>query len=116
LRLLQDKRCQNPQTFDGDIKTITLPRRCCQRGWMAVDEAAPLVAGMGRMFPWLAKLRCCAARQLDPFGYTFERRMERALITAYRRDMAALGTNAAQNLCCCRAGRLAADDPRGSGL
>jgi indolepyruvate ferredoxin oxidoreductase len=52
---------------------------------------------MGRMFPWLAKLKVLRGTPLDPFGYTAERRMERALITQYERDMAALGTNAAQN-------------------
>ena len=64
--------------------------------------AAPLVAGKGpggrpakrrmgswieRVFPLLARLRFLRGTPFDPFGYGAERRMERALIRDYERDM-----------------------------
>ena len=43
--------------------------------------------GMLRAFGILAKLKGLRGTPLDPFGRTTERRMERALIAQYERDM-----------------------------
>jgi indolepyruvate ferredoxin oxidoreductase len=41
-----------------------------------------------RLFPLLAKMKGLRGTPLDPFGRTAERRMERALIDQYEKDMA----------------------------
>lgn len=43
---------------------------------------------MLRAFRWLAPLRVLRGTAFDPFGHTAERRMERALIAEYERDVA----------------------------
>ena len=98
-RLLQDSAAKAREAFDGDIKVSyhLAPPMLSKEGADGRPMKRTFGAGMGRMFPWLAKLKVLRGTPLDPFGYTAERRMERALITQYERDMAALGTNAAQN-------------------
>ncbi|MBU1835777.1 MAG: 2-oxoacid:acceptor oxidoreductase family protein, partial [Alphaproteobacteria bacterium] len=98
-RLLQDSAAKAREAFDGDIKVSyhLAPPMLSKEGADGRPMKRTFGAGMGRMFPWLAKLKVLRGTPLDPFGYTAERRMERALITQYECDMAALGTNAAQN-------------------
>ncbi|WP_392337257.1 indolepyruvate ferredoxin oxidoreductase family protein [Loktanella salsilacus] len=98
-RLLQDSAAKAREAFDGDLKVSyhLAPPMLSKEGADGRPMKRSFGAGMGRMFPWLAKLKVLRGTPLDPFGYTAERRMERALITQYERDMAALGTNAAQN-------------------
>lgn len=88
-RLLLSSRAKAQAEFDGDFK-------------MTFNLAPPMLSKTGadgrpakREFgPWLEKpLRILAALKwlrgtpFDPFGYTVERRMERALIKQYERDM-----------------------------
>ncbi len=47
-------------------------------------------AGMMRIFGLLARLKGLRGTPLDVFGYTAERKMERALIREYERDLAAI--------------------------
>jgi len=42
---------------------------------------------MARMFPLLARFKRLRGTPFDPFGYAAERRMERAPIKEYERDM-----------------------------
>ncbi|WP_170459234.1 indolepyruvate ferredoxin oxidoreductase family protein [Ruegeria arenilitoris] len=88
-RLLLDSRDKAAAEFDGDIK-------------MTFHLAPPILGGKGpdgrprkRQFgEWLlgpmkilAKLKGLRGTPLDIFGYTAERRMERALIRQYEADM-----------------------------
>ncbi len=98
-RLLLETEDKARAEFDGDFR-------------MTYHLAPPLLAGKGpdgrpkkREFgPWirrgfgvLARLRWLRGTPLDPFGYTAERRMERALIRQYERDMAEVLERAADN-------------------
>ena len=89
-RLLLSSRDKARQEFDGDFK-------------MSFHLAPPMLARKGadgrpqkREFgPWLerplrvlARLKGLRGTPFDPFGYTAERRMERALIKQYQSDMA----------------------------
>ena len=88
-RLLQSTRAKAQAEFDGDFT-------------MKYHMAPPVLSKMGsdgrpvkRTFgPWLEKPLALMARfkglrgtPLDVFGYTAERKMERALITQYEADM-----------------------------
>jgi indolepyruvate ferredoxin oxidoreductase len=88
-RLLLRSREKAQAEFEGDFK-------------MSFNLAPPLLSKTGpngrpvkREFgPWLegplrlmAKLKGLRGTPLDPFGYTAERKMERALITQYEQDM-----------------------------
>ncbi|MEP2642106.1 indolepyruvate ferredoxin oxidoreductase family protein [Roseobacter sp.] len=89
-RLLLTSREKAASEFDGDFK-------------MTFHLAPPLISKTGpdgrpvkRTFgPWLvkplrvlARLKWLRGTPFDPFGYTAERKMERALITQYEDDMA----------------------------
>jgi len=60
----------------------------------------PMKREFGAMFakamPWLAKMKGLRGTPFDPFGYTSERKMERALIAQYEADMAMLLQNGAK--------------------
>ncbi|WP_299962316.1 indolepyruvate ferredoxin oxidoreductase family protein [uncultured Roseobacter sp.] len=89
-RLLLSSRTKAAETFDGNFR-------------MTYHLAPPLLSKPGpdgrpakRSFgPWLerplkimARLKILRGTPFDPFGYTAERRMERALIRKYEADMA----------------------------
>ncbi|MFK7745447.1 MAG: indolepyruvate ferredoxin oxidoreductase family protein [Roseobacter sp.] len=91
-RLLLSSREKARVEFEGDFK-------------MSFNLAPPLLSKMGpdgrpmkRTFgPWLerplrvlARLKVLRGTPLDIFGYTAERKMERALIKQYEKDMAAV--------------------------
>ena len=91
-RLLLESRDKAAAEFDGDFR-------------MRFHLAPPILGGKtveGRpkkreFGPWLlgplrllARMKRLRGTALDPFGRTAERRMERALITRYERDMAEL--------------------------
>ena len=88
-RLLADTQKKAEASFDGDLK-------------LSYHLAPPMISGegpdgrpkkrkfgqwIGRAFPWLAKGKVLRETPFDPFGYTAERKMERALIAEYERDM-----------------------------
>ena len=79
--------------FDGDLRLTyhLAPPLLSRRG----SDGRPVKRAFGpwmrRVFGVLAALRFLRGTPLDPFGYTAERRMERALIRQYEADMAALG-------------------------
>ncbi len=89
-RLLLDSREKALESFEGDFK-------------MTYNLAPPLFSKPGpdgrpekRAFgPWverplrvLARLKVLRGTPFDPFGYTAERKMERALIKQYEKDLA----------------------------
>jgi indolepyruvate ferredoxin oxidoreductase len=76
--------------FDGDFtSTSTSPRRCC-RAWAptAGRRSAKFGPWILRAFRLLARMKVLRGTPLDPFGYSAERKMERALIRQYESDMA----------------------------
>ena len=89
-RLLLSSREKAQAEFDGDFKmTFNLaPPMLSKTG----PDGRPMKREFG---PWLerplrimSKFKWLRGTLLDPFGYTSERRMERALIKQYERDMA----------------------------
>jgi len=89
-RLLKDSRARAEAEFEGDLKlTFHLaPPMLSKTG----PDGRPVKRAFGpwieRAFPILARLKFLRGTPFDPFGYTAERRMERALIRQYESDMA----------------------------
>ncbi len=88
-RLLLDSRQKAEAEFDGDFKmTFHLaPPTLGTKG----DNGRPAKKAFGEWFlgplKVLAKLKGLRGTPLDIFGYTTERKMERALIRQYEKDM-----------------------------
>ncbi|MDA7964856.1 indolepyruvate ferredoxin oxidoreductase family protein [Ruegeria sp.] len=88
-RLLLESRAQAAAEFDGDFKmTFHLaPPALGTKG----DGDRPRKREFGEWFlgplKLLTRLKVLRGTPLDPFGYSAERRMERALIRQYERDM-----------------------------
>jgi indolepyruvate ferredoxin oxidoreductase len=90
-RLHLDTKAKVRTEFEGDVKLryhlappllpgrdgAGRPRKREFGGWIA------------HVFPVLARLKFLRGTAFNPFGYTAERRMERALIAQYEADMAA---------------------------
>ncbi len=89
-RLLLSSRDKARETFDGDFKmTFNLaPPMLSKPG----PDGRPMKREFGqwleRPLRIMSKFKRLRGTPLDPFGYTAERRMERALIKQYERDMA----------------------------
>ena len=88
-RLLLSSRDKAREAFDGDFKmTFHLAPPMLSKmgpdGRPAKREFGEWLEGPMRL---LAKLKGLRGTPFDPFGYTAERRMERALIKQYRKDM-----------------------------
>ncbi|WP_102109895.1 indolepyruvate ferredoxin oxidoreductase family protein [Oceaniglobus roseus] len=89
-RLLKDSRAKAQEAFGGDLKlTFHLAPPILSR---TGPDGRPAKRAFGpwieRAFPALARFRFLRGTPLDPFGYSGERRMERALIRQYEADMA----------------------------
>ncbi|TMV13394.1 indolepyruvate ferredoxin oxidoreductase family protein [Arenibacterium halophilum] len=99
-RLLLDSREKAKSEFEGDFR-------------MSFHLAPPMLGGTDasgrpkkRQFgPWmetpfkmLSRLKFLRGTPLDPFGYTDERKMERALIAQYEADMERLLTTPPKNM------------------
>ncbi|MFY0679861.1 MAG: indolepyruvate ferredoxin oxidoreductase family protein [Thalassovita sp.] len=89
-RLLLDTRSKAEAEFDGafSMRFHLAPPLLAQKGYKGRPEKREFGPSMMRWFAVLARLKGLRGTVLDPFGYTDERRMERALITQYERDMA----------------------------
>ncbi|SHE40494.1 indolepyruvate ferredoxin oxidoreductase [Loktanella atrilutea] len=98
-RLLKDSEAKAREAFDGDIKVSyhLAPPILTKDGPDGRPQKKTFGAGMGRAFPWLARLKVLRGTPLDPFGYTAERRMERALVAQYESDMDTLAGPAARD-------------------
>ena len=91
-RLLAETREKAAAEFDGDL-TLTYhlaPPVISRIGPDGRPAKRAFGPWMGRVFPQLAKLKVLRGTPFDPFGYTAERRMERALIKEYEADMTEL--------------------------
>ncbi len=91
-RLLSESEEKARDAFDGDLRLTyhLAPPMLRKIGPDGRPKKRSYGAGMARFFPMLARLKRLRGTPLDLFGYTSERRMERALIKDYERDMARL--------------------------
>jgi indolepyruvate ferredoxin oxidoreductase len=99
-RLLRSTRKKAEAEFEGDLKlTYHLAPPLFSRSG---PDGRPRKRGFGewteRLFGVLATLKALRGTPLDVFGYTAERRMERALIRQYEKDMAEILKNPARNI------------------
>lgn len=88
-RLLLDTRKKAEAEFDGDFKLSyhMAPPLLGGKGPDGRPKKRKFGAGTDRLFRLLAKMKGLRGTPLDVFGYTAERKMERALIKQYERDM-----------------------------
>ncbi|WP_377505961.1 indolepyruvate ferredoxin oxidoreductase family protein [Octadecabacter sp. R77987] len=89
-RLLTQTRAKAEAEFAGDLK-LTYHLAPPVLSGTASDgrpKKRAFGAAFARLFPILARLKGVRGTPFDPFGYSGERRMERALITQYEADMA----------------------------
>jgi indolepyruvate ferredoxin oxidoreductase len=91
-RLLLDTRSKARAEFDGDFKmTFNLaPPILSKREPNGRPIKREFGAWLERPLRLLAKLKVLRGTPFDVFGYTAERKMERALITQYETDMKAV--------------------------
>jgi len=89
-RLLQTTEAKARAAFDGDLKLTyhLAPPLLSRTGPNGRPMKRAFGAWMGKAFPLLARFKGLRGTRLDVFGYTAERRMERALIVQYEADMA----------------------------
>ncbi len=76
--------------FDGDFKmTFHLaPPILAKKGPDGRPKKREFGEWMERPLRLLARMKCLRGTPFDPFGYSDERKMERALIRQYEQDMA----------------------------
>ncbi|EDZ45062.1 indolepyruvate ferredoxin oxidoreductase family protein [Leisingera daeponensis] len=88
-RLLLDSRAKAEEAFEGDLKLSyhLAPPMLGGTDPNGRPQKRKFGAGMERGFRVLAKLKRLRGTPLDIFGYTEERKMERALIKQYEADM-----------------------------
>ncbi|MBE1282261.1 MAG: indolepyruvate ferredoxin oxidoreductase family protein [Rhodobacteraceae bacterium] len=91
-RLLLTTREKAEATFDGDLKMSfhLAPPLLSKTGKDGRPEKRKFGPGMERWFRILARMKGLRGTPFDPFGYTEERKMERALIKQYEQDIKAL--------------------------
>jgi indolepyruvate ferredoxin oxidoreductase len=88
-RLLLDSRKKAAEAFEGDFK-LTYHLAPPLLGGKPVNGRPPkrmFGEWMGRPIKLLARMKSLRGTPFDPFGYTAERKMERALIRQYEADM-----------------------------
>ncbi|MGR3757453.1 MAG: DUF6537 domain-containing protein, partial [Tranquillimonas sp.] len=88
-RLLSGARAKVAEEFAGNPRLTyhLAPPLLARTGHDGRPQKRAFGPWIERAFPVLARLRVLRGTPLDPFGYTSERRMERALIRQYERDM-----------------------------
>ena len=99
-RMLTQTRRQAEAAFEGDLKlTYHLAPPILSRtgpdGRPIKREFGPWTA---RLFPILARMKGLRGTPFDIFGYSRERRMERALIRQYRKDIKEITAMADKNI------------------
>jgi len=89
-RLLLSSREKAEQVFSGPftMRYNLAPPMLSKTGPSGRPMKREFGPGLERWLRPLAKLKVLRGTPFDPFGYTAERRMERALIKQYERDMA----------------------------
>jgi len=89
-RLLKDTEAKARETFDGDLKLThhLAPPALSKVGPNGRPVKKEYGAMTARMLPILARFKRLRGTWFDVFGYTVERKMERALIKEYETDLA----------------------------
>ncbi len=89
-RLHLDTQAKARAAFDGDFKLRfhLAPPMLPGRDGAGRPRKREFGGWIAHLFPVLARLKLLRGTPFNPFGYTAERRMERALITEYEADMA----------------------------
>ena len=88
-RLLQSTRDKAQAQFEGDFRLVhhLAPPLLSRTGADGRPKKRAFGPWIGRAFPLLARLKWLRGTPFDPFGYTAERRRERALIALYEQDV-----------------------------
>ncbi|WP_166415839.1 indolepyruvate ferredoxin oxidoreductase family protein [Cochlodiniinecator piscidefendens] len=88
-RILLTTKAKAKEAFDGDFKPIfhLAPPILGGKDANGRPKKRKFGPGMVRAFKLLAKFKRLRGTPFDVFGYTAERKMERALIKQYERDM-----------------------------
>ncbi|WGH78766.1 indolepyruvate ferredoxin oxidoreductase family protein [Jannaschia ovalis] len=91
-RLLTETRAKARAAFDGDLKLTyhLAPPFLSKPGPDGRPQKRSFGQWIERFYPLLARGKVLRGTPLDPFGRTAERRMERALIAEYERDLDAV--------------------------
>ncbi len=91
-RLLQNTQAKAEAEFEGTLKLTyhMAPPILSKMGANGRPVKKEYGAGMAWLLPKLARLKWLRGTPFDPFGRNPERKMERALIAEYERDMDAL--------------------------
>ncbi|MGH1578981.1 indolepyruvate ferredoxin oxidoreductase family protein [Planktotalea sp.] len=98
-RLHLDTAEKAAEQFEGELKLSyhLAPPMLSKMGANGRPMKKQYGAGMQRGFRVLAKMKRLRGTPFDPFGYTAERKMERALIKQYERDMKTVLANLDEN-------------------
>ncbi|MGH1369253.1 MAG: indolepyruvate ferredoxin oxidoreductase family protein [Maritimibacter sp.] len=88
-RLMQDTKAKAREAFEGEMRITyhLAPPVLSRRGADGRPLKRAFGPWMGPMMRVLAKFKGLRGTPFDPFGYTDERKMERALIEEYEADM-----------------------------
>jgi len=89
-RLMRETRAQAEAAFEGDLSLtyhLAPPVLNNRRDKAGRPKKRGFSEGMARLVMRLAPLKRLRGTPFDPFGYSEERRMERALIAQYEADM-----------------------------
>lgn len=91
-RLHLDTEAKAREAFDGDLQLTyhLAPPLLSKIGPNGRPVKKQYRAGMQRLFRFLARLKLLRGTPFDPFGYSAERKMERALIKEYEADLTAI--------------------------
>ncbi len=98
-RLLRSTRAKAAAEFDGDLKLTyhLAPPMLTRQGPNGRPAKRAFGGWIERLYPLLSGLKILRGTPLNIFGYTAERRMERALIRQYETDMAEILKDPARN-------------------
>lgn len=99
-RLLSGSRTKAEAAFDGDLKlTFSLaPPALGGTGPDGRPKKRAFGAAWERLWPYMARMKRLRGTPFNPFGYTAERRMERALIRQYEKDITEVLVDPTRNM------------------
>ncbi len=89
-RLLKSSEEKARAEFDGDLRVTyhLAPPLLARKGTDGRPRKMEFGSWISRLYGPLARMKVLRGTPFDPFGYTKERRMERALIRQYETDLA----------------------------